>query len=571
MKNLAHELKPLFVEAVAKAFPELSEAELVEIISVEEPREAGHGDFACPVAFRLAKMLGKNPVEIGNAIVENFPEDYRIGDVEFLLPGFVNVRVKVSYLEEVLKQLETGFSYEGGPARKRPVIVEYPSTNAAKQMGVHHIITTFLGDALANLFDFMGYEVMRINHLGDWGTHFGKLIYAIETWGDKAVIHADPNMEFNKLYVKFNDEAEKNPELLDEARAIFKSLEEGDELRLAMWNWIVKESTEDLEKLLARLGVEVDMHMGESFYLKMMEPIVEEGIKRGLFVEGEGGSLIYDMGEDQTPALIKKSDGTTLYLTRDIATIKYRVETWNPATILYVVDHAQSLHFKQNFEIARALGTADDTDLEHVAFGRMRFADGSMSTRKGTDIKLPVLLNEAAKRAAALAAERGTELPREEFAAMAELIGKSSVKYGVLNQDRVKDIIFEWEKVITLEGNSAPYLLYSYARAHNIVVKAGDVPLSGLPKLTEEAEIELVRHMLKFPNALERAVNERKPHMVSFYLYELCQEFNRFYGKVRVMEAEEDAKRSRLMLVHAFMHQLKAGLSILGIPVVERM
>ena len=408
MKNLAHELKPLFVEAVAKAFPELSEAELVEIISVEEPREAGHGDFACPVAFRLAKMLGKNPVEIGNAIVENFPEDYRIGDVEFLLPGFVNVRVKVSYLEEVLKQLETGFSYEGGPARKRPVIVEYPSTNAAKQMGVHHIITTFLGDALANLFDFMGYEVMRINHLGDWGTHFGKLIYAIETWGDKAVIHADPNMEFNKLYVKFNDEAEKNPELLDEARAIFKSLEEGDELRLAMWNWIVKESTEDLEKLLARLGVEVDMHMGESFYLKMMEPIVEEGIKRGLFVEGEGGSLIYDMGEDQTPALIKKSDGTTLYLTRDIATIKYRVETWNPATILYVVDHAQSLHFKQNFEIARALGTADDTDLEHVAFGRMRFADGSMSTRKGTDIKLPVLLNEAAKRAAALAAERGT-------------------------------------------------------------------------------------------------------------------------------------------------------------------
>ena len=571
MKNLAHELKPLFVEAVAKAFPELSEAELVEIISVEEPREAGHGDFACPVAFRLAKMLGKNPVEIGNAIVENFPEDYRIGDVEFLLPGFVNVRVKVSYLEEVLKQLETGFSYEGGPARKRPVIVEYPSTNAAKQMGVHHIITTFLGDALANLFDFMGYEVMRINHLGDWGTHFGKLIYAIETWGDKAVIHADPNMEFNKLYVKFNDEAEKNPELLDEARAIFKSLEEGDELRLAMWNWIVKESTEDLEKLLARLGVEVDMHMGESFYLKMMEPIVEEGIKRGLFVEGEGGSLIYDMGEDQTPALIKKSDGTTLYLTRDIATIKYRVETWNPATILYVVDHAQSLHFKQNFEIARALGTADDTDLEHVAFGRMRFADGSMSTRKGTDIKLPVLLNEAAKRAAALAAERGTELPREEFAAMAELIGKSSVKYGVLNQDRVKDIIFEWEKVITLEGNSAPYLLYSYARAHNIVVKAGDVPLSGLPKLTEEAEIELVRHMLKFPNALERAVNERKPHMVSFYLYELCQEFNRFYGKVRVMEAEEDAKRSRLMLVHAFMHQLKTGLSILGIPVVERM
>ena len=253
------------------------------------------------------------------------------------------------------------------------------------------------------------------------------------------------------------------------------------------------------------------------------------------------------------PALIRKSDGTTLYLSRDIATVQYRVETWNPEAIFYIVDHAQSLHFKQDFAICSAMKLAPETDLEHISFGRMRFKDGSMSTRKGNVIFLDDLLKTAVKRAAELAVERGTEMPRAELAELAEVVGMGSVKYGILSQDRVKDIIFDWDKIITLEGNSAPYLLYSYARAHSIFEKVGRVSLKGLPQLETEAEIDMVRQMVKFPEVLENALNERKPHVISTYLYELCQNFNRFYGSSPVLTAENDtAKRTRLGIVQSF-------------------
>lgn len=570
MKTLSHQLKPLMIEAVHTAFPDLAEGDLLDLVSIEEPRDKTHGDYACPVAFRLAKMLGKSPQEIGEKIVLCFPDDFKVGSVEFAAPGFVNMRLNPRYLEEVLKEVEGGFHLEHLVEHKRPVIVEYTSTNAAKKVGAHHKITTFLGDCLANLFEFMGYEVMRLNHLGDWGTNFGQLIYAVETWGDRDVIHTNPCAELNKLYVRFHKEAEEKPELHDEARKIFKALEEGDELRRAMWEWIVSESVQDIDRMFARVGVHVK-HMGESFYLDKTDAIIEEGIEKGLFVEGEGGSLIFDMGEDQVPALIRKSDGTTLYLTRDIATVKYRVDTWDPEAVLYVVDHAQSLHFQQDFAIAKALNYEGTTSLEHISFGRMSFANRSMSTRKGHTIPLEEVVDEAAKRAAELAADRGTELPRAEFADVSELVGIASLKYGVLSQDRNKDIIFDWERIITLEGNSAPYLLYSYARAHKVVEKAGEVALSGIPQLSEDAELVLMRDLVKFPEVLETALAERKPHGICTFLYELSQNFNRFYSECRVADAPDAVKRSRVGLTTAFMGVMKTGLGILGIPVVERM
>jgi arginyl-tRNA synthetase len=593
MENLKHQLKPLFIEAIEKAFSEVIRRDgeggllnmemLFELVTVDDPRDVSNGDYACPVAFKLSKKLGKAPAQIAQAIVDNFPDDHRVGSVEFAAPGFVNLRLSAGFLQEELKVLEKGFSVErgldGSKDTRRPVIVEYPSTNAAKPMGVHHIITTVLGSTVANLFEFMGNEVIRINHLGDWGTNFGKIIYAVETWGDQKEIHADPNNQFSKLYVKFNDEAEANPELIDEARKIFAALESGDELRTAVWKWVIHESTEDLTKLLQRLDVRIDHTMGESFYRNMTQAVVEDGIEKGLFYEGEKGALIYNMGEDQVPAMIRKGDGATLYLTRDLATIQYRVQTWHPQSIFYVVDHAQSLHFQQNFKIAKDLGYNVDGDsehgpthLEHISFGRMSFADRSMSTRKGNVIKLEELLDEAVKRAGKLAGERGSELNREELARLMEVVGVSSVKYAILSQDRNKDIIFDWDKIITLEGNSAAYLLYTYARAHSIVRKAGDVPLSGMPVLTEEAEIEFVRHMIKLPEVLELSMKELKPHIIATYLYKLCMEFNRFYRDVHVNSADTELqKRSRLGIVNAFMFQMKATLGILGIPVLEKM
>lgn len=570
MKILSRQLKPLFIEAAKKAFPELTYDQLEEAITIEFPKNADHGDYACPSALRLAKIVGSAPLKVAEQIAGNLSKDIRIESVEVAAPGFINIRVGNAFLQDELKELESGFRVQRDVEPKK-VIIEYSSTNAAKQMGVHHLITTILGQALANLFEFMGEEVIKINHLGDWGTHFGKIIYAYENWGDKDAVQKNPNVELVKLYVRFNEEAEKNPELDEEARKVFKSLEEGDAGRMALWQWIVNESVKDQEKMFRRLLVDFDYVTGESFYLKMAEQVIEDGLKKGLFVEGEGGSLIFNMGEGQTPALIRKGDGTTLYLTRDIATVKYRVDNFRPNEILYVVDVAQSLHFVQDFTVAKALGYADGVNLEHISFGRMAFADGAISTRKGNVIVMEQVLDEAAKRAEALAKERGTEMSEEEFKNLSEIVGISSIKYGILSQDRIKNLIFDWDKMITLEGNSAPYLLYSFARAKSILDKAGEPPLDGLPKLSEQVEFDVVRQMVKFPEVLENAMDERKPHIISTYLFDLCHKFNRFYSVVQVLNAEESERRTRLGIVRAFLHQLKAGLSILGIPVLDRM
>jgi len=563
----------MFLEAVTKTFPELSQEEVFANTTLEEPRDINHGDFACAVAFKLAKKLHQNPQEISEKILENFPKDFRIESISFANPGYLNIRLSHMCLAEALKSLEQGFSVENpGAEHARPIVIDYSSTNAAKHMGVHHIITTILGDALANLFSFMGYSVVRINHLGDWGTQFGKIIYALEHWGDMKAVEKNPNEELSKLYVKFCEEEEKNPDLSEEARKIFKSLEDGDETRIATWKWIVAESLKDLQKIFARLGVQFDHIMGESFYLKMADEVIKDGLARKLLKEGEGGALIFPMGEEAVPALLRKGDSTTLYLTRDVATIKYRVETWHPEAILYVVDRAQSLHFEQNFAVARAFSYAEDSGLEHIKFGRMSFEDSAMSTRKGNVIRLDAMLDEAVARAGQLAVKRGSELPRAELFALTETIGVASTKYAILSQDRNKDIIFDWNKIITLEGNSAPYLLYSYARANSIIGKAGDTVLSGMPALRDDAEKLLVRKMLKFPEALEGALNERKPHIIATALFELCQEFNRFYSTMPVLNAENEAdRRTRIGIVHAFMNELKSGLSILGIPVLMRM
>lgn len=570
MKILSRQLKPLFIEAAKKAFPELTYDQLEEAISIEFPKNADHGDYACPSALRLAKVVGAAPIKVAEQIAGNLPKDIRIEKVEVAAPGFINIKLGSAFLQDELKELESGFQVQREVEPKK-VIIEYSSTNAAKQMGVHHLITTILGQSLANLFEFMGNEVIKINHLGDWGTHFGKIIYAYENWGDKEAVQKNPNEELVKLYVRFNEEAEKNPDLDEEARKIFKSLEVGDAERLALWQWIVNESVKDQEKMFRRLFVDFDYITGESFYLKMAEQVIQDGTSKGLFVEGESGSLIFKMGEDQTPALIRKGDGTTLYLTRDIATVKYRVDNFRPDEILYVVDVAQSLHFVQDFTIANALGYADGVNLEHVSFGRMAFADGAMSTRKGNVIVMEQVLDEAAKRAGTLATEKGSEMTEDEFKNLCEVVGTSSIKYGILSQDRIKNLIFDWDKIITLEGNSAPYLLYSFARAKSILEKAGEPPLDGLPKLSESVEFDIVRHMVKFPEILENAMLERKPHVISTYLFDLCHKFNRFYGVVQVLNAEENERRARLGIVRAFLHQLKAGLSILGIPVLERM
>lgn len=565
MQTIQFLLSQLCAEAFHRAFPQIEVEEMGSII--EEPKDKNHGDYASHIAMKYAKVLQKKPLQIAEAIVEHFPETFLVSEITILGPGFINFHLNKDFIQEKILDWSRGIP---SPSKKNhSLIIDYTSTNAAKFIGAHHIITIFLGDALANLFEKRSYTVHRINHLGDWGTNFGVLIEAFLRWGSWEQIHENPCAELNKLYVRFHQEAEANPSLMDIARERFKKLEENDEESLEIWRKMVHESIIEIDQTLSIFGIKVE-HIGESFYLKQAKEVIQDGLDKKMFREGEGGSLIYPFeNPEETPALIQKSDGTSLYLTRDLATIRYRVDTWHPDAIFYVVDYAQSLHFKQTFHIAKALHYNQNSQLEHIAFGRMSFADKSMSTRKGNIIPLLEVYEEACSRAKALAESKG---PKENVDLLAKIIAKNSLKYGVLNQDRVKDIIFEWDRIISLEGNSAPYLMYSLARITTILEKAGNFSYEGIPQFQEKSERDLNVHLLRYPEVLEKAERDRKLHGLCTYLFELCQHFNRFYGECPILNAEDPSNRyARLVLVRALKNILEDAFEILGLESVAKM
>jgi len=601
--SLKVRLTSLLKEACKKAYPEAD----VSSLKVEYPRDLENGDYACSIAMKLTKRLLKDPSTIAEKIIQNAESVQFVDSLSVALPGFINIKIARSWIESRVKDLAEGAPmYDGTLGQNRAVVFDYSSPNTAKPLGVHHLLSAIIGQALYNIYKHVGFKSVGINYLGDWGTQFGKLIFAYKTWGNKKTVEKNPIPELLKLYVKFHEEVEQDKSIEEKGREEFKKLEEGNEENLSLWKWFNEMSLEDLEKIYEKLGVHFDEYIGESFFKDKMKAVIDEGKEKGVFTEGDGGALIVKFKDDKYPPyMIRKSDGSTLYSTRDLTSLEYRIKRWQPAQLVYVVDTAQNLHFNQLFETARLMGF-DDVKMVHTSFGRMHLPDRSMSTRKGNVVLLEEVLKECFERAGKIVQEKSKDLKKKEREEVIKKIAIGAIKYNILSQNRSTDITFDWDKMLSIEGNSAPYLQYCVARAQSILNKYDEMARNGKkPESKKEPVIEddvnkqvdifealdktqdyndnfkplehplemaVARLLIKFQEYLVLAAEEYKPNLLSNYLYDLAQRFNGFYNSVSVLQADSKQVRLvRLNLTKAVARVLKEGLAILGIEVPERM
>ncbi|OIO53039.1 arginine--tRNA ligase [Candidatus Peregrinibacteria bacterium CG1_02_54_53] len=547
------------------------------VVEWRRPQESAHGDIATAVALQIAKRAKKKPQEIAEALCTELKSASDVARVEVAGAGYVNVWLTTEALLKELDMTEAACSPQ--KQKKGSIIVDYSQPNIAKPLGVHHILSTVIGQSLCNLHRHLGYQVVSWNYIGDWGTQFGKLAVAWQKWGESKPVRQCSLDDLLELYVRFHAEAEKTPALEKEARAAFLKLEQGDSALRVFWEGVVQVTKTSLKEIYDRLHVHFDIDIGESFYEDKMEPILEEGKKKNIFVQGEGGALIVEFSETQKlpPFLVQKGDGATLYATRDLAQIRYRSDTYKPEAILYVVDRAQQLYFQQLFATVERLGWKPP-QLEHVVFGRMRFADQTMSTRKGTVLKLEHVLDEAVQRAKTVIAEHRDSIQTDDESVLAEMMGTGALVYGILSQNRKMDLVFDWKNVLALDGNSAPYLQYTHARACSILRKAGPKDTSSLRNVDvftgyvfTDHERSLIGSLLQFADALEEACVQRLPHTLANYLYGLCQEFNSFYNSEPILKAEEPQRTLRLFLTSLTARVLKTGAELLTLRVPDRM
>jgi len=568
---LKNKVKELVKEALKLSYKDVD----LDKVEVEYPASQEHGDYSSNIALKLSKDLGINPREIAEKIKEALSESELIEKVDIAGPGFLNFFLsKESLNQELAKVLAEKENYGSlSLGNNENIIVEYSSPNIAKPLGVHHLLSTIIGQSLYNIYNSCGFKATSINHIGDWGTQFGKLTYAYKTWGSKEEIEKDPIPELLKLYVKFHDESEKDSSIENVARAEFKKLEEGDNENKEIWQWFVDLSLKEINDTYDKLGgINFDQTVGESFYEDKMPAILEDGKKKNIIVEGEQGAFVVNFDDEKIPTVpVQKKDGATLYITRDLATLKYRIETINPKKILYVVDTAQTLHFKQLFSIANMLGFYDD-QAEHVVFGRMSMKEGNMSTRKGNVVLLKEVLDEAVSRAKKIIEEKDSDLADIEN--IAYHVGVGAVKYSILSQNRISDIVFDWDNMLSLDGNSAPYLLYTYARARSILRKS-DIERAASEKTNfeiDEKAMNLLRKLPKFSEQIAKAAESNKPNIIANYLYSLAQDFNSLYNSVSILGEEDENKKIFLLnLVDASSQVIKNALSLLCIEVVEEM
>ncbi len=533
--------------------------------------DEGRGDLTTSAALQVAKKVGKSPRDVATVLAEAFGKIPGVVSTEVAGAGFVNVTIEPA-------ELTKGFSAVRSaclPSKKRkeqPVIVEYSQPNIAKPLGIHHIIGTVLGQTVSNMYEYAGYPVLRWNYIGDWGTQFGKLAVAKAKWAPTKDTTTMTLSDLLDLYVKFHEEVAKDATLEDQGREAFLKLEKGDTELRAFWGDVVKVTKASLADLYERLHVKFDLDLGESFYEDKMEPILTAGKKKGVFKEGKEGALIVEFPEETNmpPYLVQKGDGGTLYSTRDIAQMRYRTDTYAPQKILIFTDIAQKLHFEQLSATCAQLGW-ELPPFENVLFGRMRFADRSMSTRKGNILKLEDALDEAVSRAEKLIEERGEKIQTEDPAGLAEMMGVGALVYGILSQNRKMDMVFDWDKMLTFEGNSAPYVQYTHARARSVLRKAGsDGSVSDIQEVTQK-ERTLMKLILMFGATVEDARAEHLPHKLTNYLYELCQAFNSFYNSDEILTAAAEIRDFRLSLTKLTADVLKTGAELLTLRVPDRM
>ena len=543
------------------------------------PADPAHGDYQINGAMPLAKRLKRPPRELAAPVAEALAREEAVASAEVAGPGFINLRLDPAWVAQQLATVAADTERDGVPAAEpaQRIVVDYSAPNIAKEMHVGHIRSTIIGDAICRTLAFAGHEVIRDNHIGDWGTSFGLLIVGMRRHVDEQALAKRPIAELERLYKLASEEAKTDEATADEARAELAKLQKRDPENYAQWEKIVAATRVELDRIYARLNIEFDLWRGESAYEDALPGVVEDLLERGIAVEDQGAICIFfddhpQLKKVKTPLIIRKKDGAFLYSTTDIATVLYRRDVLKADRAIYVVGQPQALHFKQLFATMEKLGV--EMVLEHVPFGSIVGKDGKMfRTRGGGTVKLSELLDEAEERAEKLMLDE-LEMDPEGARAMAKPVGIGAVKYADLSQNRTSDYKFDWEKMISLKGDASPYLQYAHARTCSIFRK-GEIDPSTLgavtPQLEHEAELGLARLLLRFADVVHQAAETNQPHLICEHLYGVARALSVFWEKCPVLKSEGATRESRLLLCWLTARQLARGLGLLGIEAPQRM
>jgi len=547
----------------------------IDILSLfKRPEKESFGDLSLP-CFPFARYLKLAPPAIATELAPLLNQVPGVSQVD-VVGGYLNVHVDKFALFRAMwerYQASPEAFFHRDTLRDRTMTVEFSSPNIAKPFSIGHLRSTVIGNFLQNLMKSSGARVIAINHLGDWGTQFGKLIVAFNRWGDESALAAGAVDHLLELYVRFHDEAETSPELEDEARNAFRKLEAGNQTETALWDHFRQLSLDEFNRVYDRLNVSFDHYLGEAFYRDQLDGVLDRLTKTGLLTESQNAMVVNLDDHDMPPCLIQKSDGASLYATRDIAAAIYRHETFHFDQSLYIVGAEQSLHFRQFFKVLELAGYEWATGMEHIPFGLYRFKDGKMSTRKGKVVFLEDVLNEAVSRVMAIMEAKNPDLNDAQRQEVAEILGTSAIIFNDLKNDRVKDIQFDWDEVLNLEGDSGPYIAYSYVRCRGILDKAAGIP-DELPDQVSEVvpgEVLLIQKLNQFEDVLDLCVRHRKSHFLAQYLLELTRTFHGFYHHCRVVGDNMDTSAFRKALVRLTAATLKAGTGLMGMGLPERM
>lgn len=564
-------------EEIAKKIQEATGLEKEELQSyIEIPKDETMGDYAFP-CFRLAKELKKAPPVIANELKEKLDLDSNIISKVEVAGGYLNFSINRQTLtKEVLKEFEEKKEAYGKSnlGEGKNIIVEYSSPNIAKPFHIGHLRSTVIGGALYKIYQFLGYHAIGINHLGDYGTQFGKMIEGYKRWGDEYDIATNPIDELTKIYVRINQLCKEDETVLDICRDNFKKLEDGDEYCTKIWNLFRKLSLKEFQRIYDLLNIQFDSLNGEAFYSDKMGEVVELLEKSGKLVESQGAKIIDLEEKKMAPCMIVKSNGSTTYATRDLAAILYRVRNYHFDKALYVVAYEQNLHFKQVFEVAKLLGIDEKyvERLEHVPFGMVHLKSGKMSTREGNVIKLEELLQEAIARSQAIIEEKNPELEDKEE--VAKRVGIGAVIFNDLSNNRIKDEIFDWDTILNFQGETGPYIQYIYVRTQSVLNRLGYVPTLeqvDIANLMDEESIRIVKLIYQLTDILTSVVQKNEPSILARYLIDLAKAYSAFYNEHKVMVDEKDVKEARAYLTYMTGSVLKTGAELLGMEMPDRM
>lgn len=561
-------MKNQIVNLLSQNIEVLTSEEISQLIEI--PPKPEMGDFAFP-CFRLAKSYHKAPPMIAQDLKESIGDQAFLSEIK-VIGGYLNFYVdKAQYAQQIIDKYKNTTDYGcSDQGKDKTICIDYSSPNVAKNFHVGHLRTTIIGNSLYKIFSKLGYKVVRINHLGDWGTQFGKLIVAYKKWGSREAVEEKGIEELMDIYVKFHEEAEKDDSLNDEARAWFLKMEQGNEEALEIWQWFRDISLKEFMRVYNILGMEFDSFAGESFYRDKTAGVIKRLTDDGLLKESQGAMIVPLDEYDMPPCIVAKKDGSSIYATRDLAAILYRKATYNFDRCLYVTGLEQKLHFAQVFKVIELMGNDYAKNLVHIPYGLVSLKSGKISSRKGNVIFAEDLLRESINKTTSIIEEKNPDIPDKEE--VAKQVGIGAIIFNDLYNQRIKDVIFDWNKLLNFDGETGPYVQYTYARASSVLRKISEVPDTiDYTLLTDEASIGLLKEIERYPQVIKDAAERYEPSVIARYSIDLAHAFNKFYHECQINVEDETTKYTRTNVVKIARYIIKDALSLLGIQCPEQM